>query len=201
MKTVRVFRVALALLALCAIAGCATLQQLATLHSVTFDYDRVSDVRVAGIRIGPGSSYSSLGVTDAARLGAAVVSRDVPLEMIVHVSATNPATNSVAARMVGLDWTLFIEDRRTLAGGLGGAVSIAPGSTADVPLTVRLDLLELADGRARDLFNLALAIAGEGTLEKDLRLELSPTIETSLGPIHYPAPLIVRRVAHSAQSQ
>ena len=187
------FLAPLTLLALIALPGCATLQQLAALRSVTFAFAGVSDVRLAGIRIGAGSSYSSLGFADAARLGAAIVAKEVPLELVAHVNATNPPGNTVAARMVDMDWTLFIESRRTLAGKLGGAVTIAPGRTADVPLAVRFDLLQLGSGGARDLFDLALAIAGQGTLQKELRLELVPTIETSLGPIRYPAPVVVSR--------
>jgi hypothetical protein len=187
--------VPLALLALVALPGCTALQELAALRAVTFAFAGVSDVRVAGIAIGPASRYGSLGVADAARLGAAVVARQVPIELVAHVSATNPAQNTVAARMLDLGWTLFIDDRRTLAGTLGGAVVIVPGSTADVPLAVRFDLLELGSGGARDLFDLALAVAGHGTLRKELRLDLVPTIETGLGPIRYPAPVVVRRAA------
>jgi hypothetical protein len=136
-----------------------------------------------------------LSVANAARLAAAVAAGQVPLELVAHVDATNPAANTVTARMVALDWTLFVEDRRTLAGGLASPVAIAPGSTADVPLTVRLDLLELGSGGARDLFDLAVAIAGHGTLPKDLRLDLAPTIETPLGPMRYAVPVSVRRSA------
>lgn len=185
----------LALLTLLVVPGCTALQELAALRTVTFAFAGISDVRIAGVRIGQGASFQSLSIADATRLGAAVVAQEVPLEMVAHVSAANPAENTVSARMVDLDWTLFIEDRRTLAGVLGGAVAIAPGQSADVPLTVRLDLLELGSGGARDLFNLALAIAGQGSLQKDLRLELVPTIETSIGPIRYPAPVVVRRSA------
>ena len=99
--------------------------------------------------------------------------------------------------MVDLGWTLFIEDRQTLAGQLGGAVAIAPGRTADLPLAVRFDLLQLGSGGARDLFDFALAISGHGAIQKDLRLELVPTIETSLGPIQYPTPVVVSRSASS----
>ena len=187
----------LALLALIVVPGCAAFQQLAVLRTVTFAFTGVSDVRLAGIRIGAGSSYASLGLADVARLGAAIVAKEVPLEMVAHVSASNPPENTVTARMVDLGWTLFIEDRQALAGQLGGPVAIAPGRTADVPLTVRFDLLQLGSGGARDLFDLALAIAGQGSLQKDLRLELVPTIETSLGPIRYPAPVVVRRAAES----
>lgn len=187
------FPASLALLALLAVPGCTVLQELAALRSVTFAFAGVSDVRLAGIRIGSGSSYSSLGLADVARLTAAVVAREVPIEFIAHVDARNPPENTVSARMVDLGWTLFIEDRQTLAGALGGPVAIAPGRSVDVPLTVRFDLLQLSSGGARDLFDLALAIAGQGSLQKDLRLELVPTIETSLGPIRYPAPVVVRR--------
>ena len=184
-----------ALLALVALPGCAALQQMAVLRTVTFAFSHVSDVRVAGVRIGEGASFSTLSIADAARLGTAVVQKQVPLEMVAHVSASNPAANTVAARMVDLDWTLFIEDRQTLAGTLGSPVSIEPGRTADVPLTVRFDLLQLGSGGARDLFDLALAVAGQGSLRKDLRLDLVPTIETSLGPMRFPAPVVVRRSA------
>ncbi len=185
----------LALLALLAIPGCTALEQLAALRTVTFAFAGVSDVRLAGIRIGAGSNYASLSLSDAASLGAAVIAKKVPIEFVAHVNATNPPENTVTARMVELGWKLFVENRQAVAGRLGSAVTIAPGTTSDVPLTVRFDLLHLGSGGARDLFDLALAISGHGTLQKDLRLELMPTIETSLGPIRYPVPVVVRRAA------
>lgn len=174
-------------------AGCTALQELAALRSVTFAFDRVSGVRVAGVALAPGMRYSDLSLTDVVRVSAAIVTRDVPLELVAHVSASNPAENRVAARMLSLDWTMFVEDRQALDGRVGEPLSIAPGATADVPVAVRLDLLELGSGGARDLVDLALAIAGQGTASRELRLELVPTIETSLGPMRYPAPIVVRR--------
>ncbi len=176
-------------------SGCTALQEMAALRSVAFAFDRVADVRVAGVRVGAGARFTDIGVADAARLGAAVAAKSVPIELVAHVSATNPRENTVAARMTDLEWTLFVEDREALAGMLGQVVRIEPGQTADVPVTIRFDLLNLKNGGARDLFDLALGIAGEGSVRKDLRLELVPTIETSLGPIRYPAPIVVRRAA------
>jgi len=183
----------LALLGLLALPSCAALQEIAALRLVSFRFASVSDVRLVGIPIGAGSSYSTLGLADLARLAAAVASSQAPIEMVAHVSATNPPENKVTARIVQLGWTLFVEDRQALAGGLDSSVTIAPGRTADVPLAVRFDLLELGVGQSRDLFDVALAIAGQGTVRKNLRLELVPTIETSLGPIQFPAPVVVSR--------
>jgi hypothetical protein len=187
--------VVIAVLTPLALASCTAFQQLAALRTVTFAFSHVSDVRLAGIPIERVADFGSLGVADAARLAAAVAAKQVPLELVAHVAATNPAENTVAARLVDLDWTLFIEDRRSLGGGMGGAVSIEPGRTVDVPLTVSLDLVQLEGGGARDLFDMAVAIAGQGSVKKDLRLELRPTIETPLGPIRYPVPVTVRRAA------
>jgi hypothetical protein len=187
--------VPLALLAALVLPGCTALQELAALRSVTFAFAGVSDVRLVGIPLGPSARFTSLGLTDAARLGAAVVARQVPIELVVHASATNPAANKVAARMVGLDWGFFVEERQLVAGVLDSPVAIEPGRTADVPLAVRFDLVQLGSGGARDLFDLALAIAGHGSLQKDVSLRLVPTIETSLGPIRYPSPIVVARTA------
>ncbi len=174
-------------------AGCATIQQIAALRRVTFAFTNVSDVRIAGVRVEDGASFTRLSLADAAKVAAAVATRDVPLDLVAHVSATNPRENTVKASMVGLDWTFFVEDRRMLAGALSRIVAIEPGVTADVPLAVRFDLLSLASGGARDLYDVALAVAGQGSVQKELRLELVPTIETPMGPMRFPSPVIVRR--------
>lgn len=193
----RRFRLAapLALAALVALPGCAAMQELAALRLVTFAFSNVSDVKFVGIPIGPNADYSNLGLADVARVAAAVVTKQAPLEMVAHVSATNPAENRVTARMVGMGWKLFVEDRQALAGDIANPVAIGTGQTVDVPLTVRIDLVQLGASGARDMFDLAVAIAGQGTIRKDLRLELSPRIETPVGPLSYPSPVVVRRAA------
>jgi hypothetical protein len=163
--------------------GCTALQELAALRSVNFSFANVSGVRVVGIPIGSGMSYSRLGPSDVARLAQAVVNRRMPIDLIAHVDATNPPENKVSARLVAMGWKLFVEDRQVVDGSLENPVAIAPGTTADVPLVARFDLFEIGSGEARDLFDLALGIAGSGAITKDLRLELSPTVDTSLGPL------------------
>ena len=76
---------------------------------------------------------------------------------------------------------------------LANAITLPPGQGADVPVAVRFNLYSLANGGAQDIFETATAIAGYGTVVKTLRLELVPTIESSLGPIRYPAPVVLRR--------
>ena len=44
---------------------------------------------------------------------------------------------------------------------------------------------------------IALAIAGVSGYQKEIRLDLEPTIETDLGPIRYPRPITVRRTEGS----
>lgn len=185
------FLAAFALLAL--IPACATVQSLAALRSVTFAFERVSDLRLAGVRISPGMGFSDLGLADAARITAAIVTRSVPLELVGHVDATNPRENRVEARMVALDWKLFVNDKSALSGRIAEPVVIAPGQTADIPVRMELDLMQVGTGGARDLFDLAMGIAGEGNSRQEVHLELVPTIETSIGPMRFPGPIVVRR--------
>lgn len=183
----------LALLALVALPGCTAMQELAALRLVTFAFSNVSDVKFVGIPIGPGADYSKLGLADAARLAAAVIAKQAPIELVAHVSATNPPENKVTARLVRMGWKLFVEDRQALAGDLGTPFEIASGKTVDVPVAVRFDLVTMGVSGARDLFDLAVAIAGQGTIQKDMRLELVPTVDTKLGPLTYPSPIVIRR--------
>lgn len=184
-------RAGVVLLATLAASGCATLQQIAALSSVDFALDRVSRLRLAGVRLDGVRNVGDVSAIDIARIAAAVATDDVPLEFLLHVEATNPESNSVDARLVALDWTLLLEDRETISGILESGVVLPPGQPVDVPLAVSLDLTDFVEGSARDLVELALSLAGAGGEPKDLALRATPTVETALGPIRYPRPITI----------
>ena len=191
-------RLALLLAALLpALSGCATLQQMAALRQVDFSLDRISGLSLAGVDLSRVQRYEDLGVMDAARIAAAFTFGELPLGLTLHVRADNPQGNG-QARMTALDWTLLLQDKETVSGGIPQAVLIPAAGTADIPLTVSLDLLEFFQGSGRDLVNLALSLAGGDAPPTTLSLRATPTIETPLGPIRYPQPITIvsRTVGH-----
>ena len=176
---------------LLAFGGCATLQQIAALRDVDFSIDRVADVRLAGIDLGRVRSYSDLSAADAGRLALAVSQRELPMSFDVHVRALNPEDNSVDARLVRLDWTLLLQERETLSGTFADETVLPRGEPVDVPIGVSLDLIDFFEGSARDLFELAMDIAGRGGEPTDVTLRAVPTVDTALGPIRYPRPITI----------
>jgi len=113
-------RVGVALCALTglALAGCASLRQIAALQQVDFALDRVAEIDLAGVRIDSKHSFQDLSVSEAARIGAAAIAHQVPFSFVAHVGAQNPASNTVTAHMLELSWTAYIENRATVSGRL-----------------------------------------------------------------------------------
>ena len=178
------------------ITSCATLQQFAALRSVDFQLDRVANVQVAGIDASRVSAYSDLNLMDAARVGAALARRELPLAFQLHVRAENPSDNPVTARLVRLQWTLFLDDAETISGLIDQELELPPGQPRDIPVTISLDLFDFFERSGPDLFNLALNLLGAGEEASQVVLRAVPTVNTALGPISYPQPITIvdRRV-------
>ena len=185
-------RILMAVLAL-SIWGCAAFKQTAALSQVKFSFDRISDVRVAGVSVADKKSYSDLGVTDIAKLSAGVLAHDVPTRLIVHLKAENPSSNSVTAKMVKMAWSFYVEDRKLLDGNLDSAYAFPPGTPIDVRLPITFDAYDVYQHNAQDLFELGLALADVEGYKKEVRVDLMPTVDTDLGPITYPQPITVKR--------
>jgi hypothetical protein len=171
-------------------AGCATLQQVAALRRVAFDIDRVADARLAGVDFTRIRSYDDLTATQIAAIALAITRDELPLSFDLHLLAQNPSDNP-AARLLRMDWTLLLDDRETVSGVLDRSYELPPGQTSDIPLNVRLDLLEFFDDDAENLAELVLAVAGAGGEPKRIALRATPTIDTALGPIRYPQPITI----------
>lgn len=185
-----------AVAAVALLSGCATLQQVLALRDVDFSVDRVSDVRLASVDLSRVSTFDDIGALDAGRLALAVSRRELPLELTVHLTAENPADNSVDARLVRMDWTLLLQGKETLSGVFADETLLRPGQPTDVPIGVSLNLVDFFEGSARDLAELVLTLAGREGTPQEITLRATPTVDTALGPIRYPEPITIvhRRV-------
>lgn len=173
------------------LTSCQALQQVAALRQVDFDLDRVSEMQLAGVEVSRIRTYNDLSLVEIGRLTAAFAQRKLPVSFNLHVNATNPPENRVSARMVGLAWTLLLEDRETISGTVNQLIDLPPGQPQDIPVSISLDLVQFFDHNLRDLVELALAVSGQGGAPKRIQLRATPTIDTPLGPIRYPQPITI----------
>lgn len=179
----------LALLALL-VSACATLRGIAALSQVRFAAQGVSDVRLAGVAVDRIRAFEDLSAAEVFRITSALAGGTVPLAFNVDLTGSNPAENP-EARLVALDWTLFLQREETLSGSLTRTLVFPAGEVTPFPIEIALDARDVFGGGARDLVNLAMGIAGVGGQPVDVRLQATPTLDTPLGPIRYPEPLIL----------
>ena len=179
----------LALVLLLPAAGCQTLREIASLRDVDFAIDRVAQIELAGVDLDRIRSYEDIRAQDVLRLTSALSRNELPLAFELHLEALNPEDNSVQARLVEMDWTLFLDDRETISGVFDQNLVLPPGTPTDVPIAIRLDLIDFFGENLRDLVDLALAVSGNGGAPKRIMLQATPTIDTAIGPIRYPNPI------------
>jgi hypothetical protein len=185
-------RAAVALCALAGLSGCATLQQLTALRRVDFSLAGTAESTLAGVPIQSTRSFSDLSTLQVARLAAALAQGSLPFKTVLQVQASNPSDN-VQARLLKLDWTLFLDDQKTVSGEVEKEYVLPPGQPVTVEVPVQLDLLEFFHDQLHELVDLALAATtGEGGTHT-MRLDATPSINTSLGPIRYPEPISIEK--------
>lgn len=172
-------------------SGCQTLNQIANLRNVDFVIDRVGQANLAGVRLDRVRSYQDLSATDILRVGSALSSGELPLDFVLHLGAENPAENNVDARMVRMDWTLFLDDRETISGVFDENILLPSGEVSDIPIPIQVDLLEFFETGARDMIELALAVSGRNGEPKRIKIRATPTIDTPIGAIRYPNPITI----------
>ncbi|MEM1271556.1 MAG: hypothetical protein AAGI08_16035 [Bacteroidota bacterium] len=182
----------LALLALClTLSSCTTLNELRALSQVDFAINDVNQTRLAGVNIDNIRSYEDVGALDAIRIANAVRNKELPFNFTLNLVGENPESNQTQARMVSLDWTLFLEDRETISGVFNDEVVLPPGSPVNIPISMEVDLYRFFGDNLPDLVDLALSISGQGGAPKNIRLNATPSINTPIGPIRYPGEITI----------
>lgn len=177
----------------CLVAACATARQYLALRQVAFNIDRVQGTRLAGVLLDRVRQPSDISPFDYARITAAVLRHQVPLEFDLHVLGNNPVENNTTARLMRFQWVLSLNGKETVNGVLDTVYTFSPGAPTDVRIPIQLDVAQFFNQSAADALDLALGLAGLSSRQTDIELKAVPTIDTPLGPIRYPNPIIVRR--------
>lgn len=183
--------IAAALILASSVSSCRYFQEITTLRKVDFAIDRITDTRLADIDLEDIQSYQDLRPGHLARITTALANNELPLAFNLQLTAANPRDNTVSARLVNMDWTLFLNDRETIDGTIDGSTVIPPGETRQISVPIRLDLVRFFQQNTRDLLNLAMAVAGQSDTPVPVTLQATPIIQTRLGEIPYSGPITI----------
>ncbi len=173
-------------------------QNLMNLNRLQFKLENVSNFRLAGIDIASKRNVNDLSIMEGLKLTQAFATKSFPADFTLNVAAKNPndgnaGSQQTMATLKSLDWTMYIDDVRTIDGNINHSIDIpGTGQTSIIPLGVSLDLYKFLGSQGYEkVINLAMNLGGLGGSPSRLKLDAQPTVETPLGPITYPGRITI----------
>ncbi|MFC2131031.1 hypothetical protein ACFLSQ_06315 [Bacteroidota bacterium] len=196
-KKVFVYIIALSILTSCVDLKKVT-QTLTNLKRLEFKLQDIDNFRLNNINISNKKSISDFSITDGMKLVQIFNSNKLPTEFILNIAAKNPndgkgGSRKTTSTISGLDWNLYIDNKLTVSGDMNKSIDIpGTGESTVIPLKIKLDLYEFfGDKGYNDVINLALALGGVSGNTSRLKLDIKPTVSTSIGQITYPGRITV----------
>lgn len=171
---------------------------LTNLQRLEFKLGDISNFRLSGINVNNKSKVSDFGLSDAAKLTAAFARKELPANFTLGLNAKNPndGTGGYAATkamITYIDWNLYLDDVKTINGNVSNNITVpGTGESVNIPINMGLDLYDFFGNKGYDrILNLALSIGGVKGTSSNVKLDIQPTVSTSLGPIKYPGRITV----------
>ena len=187
------FLYALVLLIITSLTGCSVYQTFVNISRIQFKLGTVGNFTLNGVNLSSKTKLSDFSSLEILRISSAVANGTLPVSFTLNVQAKNPNDGTggypnTNATIDDFPWRLFINDKKTISGGLNNPVSVpGTGQITNIPLRIDIDLVKFYQNKSYDdLINLALAIGGSKGSSSDLTLYAQPTVSTAIGPIKYP---------------
>jgi hypothetical protein len=186
--------------------GCSGVYDaIVNIQRLQFKLDKVTGMNVAGVNLSNIGSISNISVLDAAKLLLNFSQGKLPVSFTLNVLAKNPndgtgGTKNTSAVLKNMAWRLFIDNKETINGNVGGITIPGVGQASNIPIGMSLDLIKFfKDTGYESLLNLALALGGKNGSASRVTLKATPTVDTVLGPITYPGEIDI--VDHEFRGQ
>ncbi|MBU0766037.1 MAG: hypothetical protein KJ607_14525 [Bacteroidetes bacterium] len=176
----------------CLSAGCRQLLQTARLSECDYTLHSIEKVKLAGIDFEKVSSVTDLGLTDAGKITAAMLTGRLPLDFTANLEITNP--NNKPASMSEVYWKVFIDDRQMAEGLVSEKTEIPPDNgKAILPIRVSVNLKEILSGEsAVSLVKMAVNWAGLAKSPTKVKLQIKPVFRIGKHEIKSPGYITVK---------
>ena len=169
----------IALVAVCLICvSCDVMNQVAETANLVrkckFSLENVQNVTLAGINL-KNINTSSLTATNVAKLGAALLTKNLPLNMTVNVGIQNPTTKP--ASLNAMDWKVAIDNMEMATGSTNKKVSVPSKSKTAMPLSFNINTYDVfsKDGISA-VKNFVSSFSQKDATSSRVAIKVNPTV-------------------------
>jgi hypothetical protein len=171
---------------------------IVNVQRLQFKLGNITNMKVAGVNFTGKNNIKDFNLLDGATILSAFTSGKLNTSFTLNVLAKNPndgtgGTTNTSAVIKSLAWRLFIDDSELINGNVSQGIEVpGVGKETVIPIDMALDLLSFfKNDNYEKLMNLALALGGKSGSCARVKLGVTPTVDTFLGPITYPGEITV----------
>lgn len=174
--------------------SCSVMEQIGgaiQLSQSEYKYHSLTNIQLAGINLGGGSSISVSNLATIATVLAGGSSiQTIPFSMTLNMNVTNP--NKTAAFLDALDYVIQINDMELVQGKMDIPIRIESGETKVVAIPVSVDLKSLMNRYSQDRIASDMsAFLGITPKETSVTVKLWPRLTVGKTVVKVPAAIPV----------
>ena len=160
-------------LCLSLLIGCSSVQGVKNFSNCQFNYKDVTNIRLASIDVSHIRSPKDLSYVDLLQLIPAFKDKSLGMNMNVNINVTNP--NPDEAKLEGVDYIVWVDEREVLTGNMDKKISIGANQTEVLSLPVSINLLNMATFSTMDaLLEFAIGLAADNPDASRMKVSLKP---------------------------
>ena len=176
-----------------ALTSCDVLNQIGgaiQLSQCEYKYNSITDMQLAGINLGDGSSISLSNFASLSSILTGGSLQTIPVSMKLNMDVTNP--NQAAAFLNALEYAIEINEMEFTTGKMDVPIRVESGQTTVLPLSIGVDLKNLMNRYSRDRVAKEMSgFLGLSSDETKVTVKLWPKLLVGNTPIRVPAPIPV----------
>ena len=176
-----------------ALTSCDVLNQIGgaiQLSQCEYKYNSITDMQLAGINLGDGSSISLSNFASLSSILTGGSLQTIPFSMTLNMDVTNP--NQAAAFLIALEYAIEINEMEFTTGKMDVPIRVESGQTTVLPLSIGVDLKNLMNRYSRDRVAKEMSgFLGLSSDETKVTVKLWPKLLVGNTPIRVPAPIPV----------
>jgi hypothetical protein len=178
-----------------ALQRCAVTKQISevkTLGDCKYTVASADNITLAGVDV---RSLQNLDLSQSPRIGLAILTKDVPLNLRLNLDITNPTKNLAGINQ--FEYKVFLSENELFTGLYDQRIEVQPkGGTTRVPMQLTTNAYRfITDSKAREaIVNMMQNLSGKAnTTPSKLTIKLRPTLGIGNSQINYPGYITIEK--------